>query len=158
MIFRKDYSKITPFDNAQDLILSIKTLLDQVKESNGKSPNMMVIGALGRCGRGAMDLGKAVGLDESMMTGWDMQETAKGGPFSEILAHDIFVNCIYLSSPIPPFITLDSLKEIGADRRLSVLVDVSCDPNNPYNPGELRLNNLKSPFIACLLPLIIQLF
>lgn len=126
-----------PFDNAQELISSIKLQLDQVKESNGKSPNMMVMGALGRCGRGAMDLGKAVGLDDSMMTGWDMQETAAGGPFDEILDHDIFVNCIYLSSPIPPFVTKDSLKGRGADRKLSVLVDVSCDPNNPNNPGNL---------------------
>jgi len=119
------------------LISSIKLQLDKVKESNGKSPNMMVMGALGRCGRGAMDLGKAVGLDDSMMTGWDMQETAAGGPFDEILDHDIFVNCIYLSSPIPPFVTKDSLKGRGADRKLSVLVDVSCDPNNPNNPGNL---------------------
>ena len=100
---------------------------------------MMVIGALGRCGRGAIDLGKAVGLDNSQMTGWDMKETAKGGPFNEILEHDIFVNCIYLSSPIPPFITLDSLKEYGPSKKLSVLVDVSCDPNNTNNPGKLVL-------------------
>jgi len=37
---------------------------------------------------------------------WDMEETAKGGPFREILDVDIFVNCIYLSSRIPPFLTL----------------------------------------------------
>jgi saccharopine dehydrogenase (NAD+, L-lysine-forming) len=137
LISRQKYSKIVPFDNAQELIASIKIQLDQVKETNGKSPSMLVIGALGRCGRGAMDFGKAVGLDESMMTGWDMQETAAGGPFGEILDHDLFVNCIYLSSPIPPFLTTDSLNERGAERRLSVLVDVSCDPNNPNNPGSI---------------------
>jgi saccharopine dehydrogenase (NAD+, L-lysine-forming) len=30
----------------------------------------------------------------SMSTRWDMAETAHGGPFPEILAHDIFLNCI----------------------------------------------------------------
>ena len=136
---RLKYSKITPFDNDKELIASIKTLLSQVQALNGKTPSMMVIGALGRCGRGAMDLGKAVGLDNSQMTGWDMKETARGGPFNEILEHDIFVNCIYLSSPIPPFITLDSLKEYGPSKKLSVLVDVSCDPNNTNNPGKFVL-------------------
>nr|KAJ3420157.1 Saccharopine dehydrogenase [Polyrhizophydium stewartii] len=61
-----------------------------------------------------------------------MAETARGGPFNEILDHDIFVNCIYLSSPIPPFITKDMLASPG--RRLTVLSDVSCDATNPNNP------------------------
>jgi saccharopine dehydrogenase (NAD+, L-lysine-forming) len=60
-----------------------------------------------------------------------MNETAKGGPFDEILKVDIFVNCIYLSNPIPPFLTLEQLEK---DKRLSVVVDVSCDATNPHNP------------------------
>ena len=65
---------------------------------------------------------------------WDMAETAKGGPFQEILDADIFVNCIYLSSPIPPFLTEKQIAAAGKDRRLRVVVDVSCDTTNPYNP------------------------
>ncbi len=65
---------------------------------------------------------------------WDLDETAKGGPFSEILDVDIFVNCIYLSSKIPPFITHDQIAAAGKNRRLSVVVDVSCDTTNPFNP------------------------
>ena len=66
---------------------------------------------------------------------WDLAETAKGGPFREILDVDIFVNCIYLSSKIPPFLTADFIEsEGGKDRRLSVIVDVSCDTTNPNNP------------------------
>ncbi len=38
-----------------------------------------------------------------------MEETKQGGPFAEILQHDIFVNCIYLAKKIPPFITADML-------------------------------------------------
>ena len=44
----------------------------------------------------------------------------------------IFVNCIYLSDPIPPFIEPSSLN--SADRKLSVVCDVSCDTTNPHNP------------------------
>ena len=65
---------------------------------------------------------------------WDMEETAKGGPFPEILDVDIFVNCIYLTSAIPPFISPQSLKDAGESRNLTVVVDVSCDTTNPFNP------------------------
>lgn len=44
----------------------------------------------------------------------------------------IFVNCIYLSDPIPPFIAPDSLS--SDSRKLSVVCDVSCDTTNPHNP------------------------
>ena len=71
-----------------------------------------------------------------------MKETAQGGPFKEIVESDIFVNCIYLSQPIPPFLTLDLLDL--PSRTLSVLVDVSCDPNNPHNP--LPIYNASTTF------------
>ena len=64
-----------------------------------------------------------------------MAETAKGGPFQEILDVDIFINCIYLTSAIPPFLTYDFIKTAGGkNRRLGVIVDVSCDTTNPNNP------------------------
>jgi saccharopine dehydrogenase (NAD+, L-lysine-forming) len=56
-----------------------------------------------------------------------MKETAKGGPFQEIIDVDIFVNCIYLSQPIPKFITSEFMAEAGDARRLAVVVDVSCE-------------------------------
>ena len=62
-----------------------------------------------------------------------MAETKKGGPFHEIVDDaDVFVNCIYLSLPIPPFVTKEMLDK--PERRLSVVVDVSCDTTNPHNP------------------------
>jgi saccharopine dehydrogenase (NAD+, L-lysine-forming) len=63
---------------------------------------------------------------------WDMKETARGGPFPEIIGNEIFVNCIYLSTKIPPFVTPTMLDD--ASRALSVVVDVSCDTTNPNNP------------------------
>jgi saccharopine dehydrogenase (NAD+, L-lysine-forming) len=61
-----------------------------------------------------------------------MEETKVGGPFKEILKHEVFVNCIYLSTPIPPFLTKEMLNNAG--RKLSVIADVSCDATNPHNP------------------------
>lgn len=63
-----------------------------------------------------------------------MDETAKGGPFQEILDVDIFVNCIYLASKIPPFVTKEQIIAAGKSRKLAVIVDVSCDTTNPFNP------------------------
>lgn len=75
---------------------------------------------------------------------WDLAETAKGGPFSEILDVDVFVNCIYLATQIPPFITRETIAAAGKDRRLSVVVDVSCDTTNPFNP--IPIYNINTTF------------
>lgn len=47
---------------------------------------------------------------------------------------DIFVNCIYLNQPIPPFLNADFVNKAGSERRLGCVVDVSCDTTNPNNP------------------------
>jgi saccharopine dehydrogenase (NAD+, L-lysine-forming) len=75
---------------------------------------------------------------------WDMAETAKGGPFQEILDVDVFVNCIYLATPIPPFLTAEFVERAGPSRRLSVVVDVSCDTTNPHNP--IPIYNINTTF------------
>ena len=76
-----------------------------------------------------------------------MAETAKGGPFAEILDVDIFVNCIYLSKPIPPFLTSDMLS--SPNKALSIVVDVSCDTTNPHNPIPIynEATTFKSPVL-----------
>jgi saccharopine dehydrogenase (NAD+, L-lysine-forming) len=61
-----------------------------------------------------------------------MAETKQGGPYPKILEQSIFVNCIYLSQPINPFI--DTVMLDNNLRELSVIADVSCDATNPYNP------------------------
>ena len=57
---------------------------------------------------------------------------------------DIFVNCIYLSKPIPKFITSEFMAQAGDSRRLSVVVDVSCDTTNPHNP--IPIYNINTSF------------
>jgi saccharopine dehydrogenase (NAD+, L-lysine-forming) len=62
-----------------------------------------------------------------------MAETSRGGPFSEIVDVDVLLNCVYLGAHrIPPFTTLESLST--PERRLRVICDVSCDPDNKNNP------------------------
>jgi saccharopine dehydrogenase (NAD+, L-lysine-forming) len=92
----------------------------------------MVMGAKGRCGSGACDFARAAGISNDKLMEWDMEETKAGGPFDEILKHEIFVNCIYLSTPIPPFLTKEMLDH--ETKKLSVISDVSCDATNPHNP------------------------
>lgn len=52
--------------------------------------------------------------------------SSAGGPFREIVEDaDIFVNCIYLSAKIPPFVNDEILS--SPKRRLTVICDVSAD-------------------------------
>lgn len=84
-----------------------------------------------------MDLCKDAGIPSADIIKWDMAETARGGPFAEIVEADIFINCVYLSNePIPPFVTKPQLEAAGREgrRKLSVVCDVSCDPSSPNNP------------------------
>uniref|UniRef100_A0A060T7A0 Saccharopine dehydrogenase [NAD(+), L-lysine-forming] n=1 Tax=Blastobotrys adeninivorans TaxID=409370 RepID=A0A060T7A0_BLAAD len=119
---------VKPYPYEQELVEAVKKDIASAE----KKPRVLIIGALGRCGSGAIDLLRKVGLPEENIIKWDMAETAKGGPFEEIVDADIFVNCIYLSKPIPPFVNLDALNKDS--RNLRVIVDVSADTTNPHNP------------------------
>lgn len=93
----------------------------------------MIIGALGRCGSGAIAACEASGIPTSSLIKWDLPETKKGGPFDEITQADILVNCVYLGAhKVPPFTTIEKLST--PERRLRVICDVSCDPNSENNP------------------------
>ncbi|KAK9454789.1 hypothetical protein V1511DRAFT_500972 [Dipodascopsis uninucleata] len=117
----------------EKLISEVKEkVLGVIERTGAKLPTTLVIGALGRCGSGAIDLLKKVGIPDENILKWDMAETAKGGPFPEIVQSDIFINCIYLSKKIPPFVTMETLDD--PNRKLSVIVDVSADTTNPNNP------------------------
>ena len=123
---------MSSYPNEDDLIVDVKKAIAAGKAKTGKDPRVLVIGALGRCGSGAVDLCLRAGVPTENVLKWDMAETKKGGPFSEIVESDIFVNCIYLSSKIPNFVDLQSLDT--PDRKLSVICDVSADTTNPHNP------------------------
>jgi saccharopine dehydrogenase (NAD+, L-lysine forming) len=124
---------ISSYPSEATLVNDIQAKISEARSVNKEQfPRVLVIGALGRCGTGAVNACRAAGIPEENIIKWDMAETAKGGPFKEIAEADIFVNCIYLTQKIPAFVNLESLAQPG--RRLRVICDVSCDPNNPNNP------------------------
>lgn len=137
---------LTSWKSTAAMIDGVKDLLKRACEKTGKPmPTTIVIGALGRCGQGAVWVAEQCGV---ATTKWDLAETRVGGPFPQILEHDVFANCIYLSpgSQMPPFITKDML---AGPRKLSVITDVSCDPNNPSNPIPVysRITTLADPVL-----------
>ncbi|AXI48236.1 saccharopine dehydrogenase [Sulfitobacter sp. SK012] len=91
-------------------------------------PDALIIGALGRVGAGAADLCEALGVS---VTKWDMEETAKGGPFPEILAHALFFNCILARESTPVFVPSTAMDQ---SRNLRVIGDIACDPDSAFNP------------------------
>ncbi|SCM69621.1 saccharopine dehydrogenase [Donghicola eburneus] len=106
-------------------------LRDELDRADQPRPDAIVIGALGRVGTGASDLCGELGVD---VTKWDMKETAHGGPFPEILEHDVFLNCI-LAGPRTPVFVPASAKD--TERKLSVIGDIACDPDSDFNPVPL---------------------
>ena len=115
---------VATFAGRDALLSDLGARLDRA----GARPTAIVIGALGRVGTGASDLCAALGVP---VTKWDMAETAHGGPFPEILAHDLFINCILATPGTPVFVPREA---VDAPRRLSVIGDVACDPDSDYNP------------------------
>ncbi|KAH0536505.1 mitochondrial Homoaconitase [Glutinoglossum americanum] len=144
---------VSSYSNEGLLIEDVKKwLAGGSQKTGGELPRVLVIGALGRCGKGAVDLCIKAGLPKENILEWDLEETAKGGPFSEIIESDIFVNCIYLSSSIPPFVDTKSLD--SQIRKLSVICDVSCDTTNPYNP--IPIYSINSTFANPTVPVKVE--
>ena len=105
-------------------------LLDQLGvELQGLGrPRAIIIGALGRVGSGAADLCTAMGV---AVTRWDMAETASGGPFPEVLQHEIFLNCILARPGCPVFVPASAKTD---PRALTVIGDIACDPTSDFSP------------------------
>ncbi|MBL4751308.1 MAG: saccharopine dehydrogenase [Amylibacter sp.] len=120
----KTAGAISSYAGKAALIAELKADIDATNEQ----PDALIIGALGRVGTGASDLFKALGLS---VTKWDMAETKSGGPFPEIGAHTLFLNCILASPDTPLFF---GPKDIVKNRKLRVIIDISCDPTSSYNP------------------------
>ncbi|MEU3336497.1 saccharopine dehydrogenase [Streptomyces sp. NPDC006668] len=87
----------------------------------------LVIGALGRSGRGARVALHTAGIEP---TCWDLAET-RDLDRPALLAHDVMVNCVLATSPVPPFVREQDLDDPA--RRLRTLCDVTCDVGSPLN-------------------------
>ncbi|AQZ18854.1 LYS1 (YIR034C) [Zygosaccharomyces parabailii] len=123
---------VSPYPNEDSLIKDVVGDYRAALRKGAKKPTVLIIGALGRCGSGAIDLLHKIGIPDGNIKKWDIKETSRGGPFPEIAQADIFINCIYLSKPIAPFINYELLNH--PNRRLRTVVDVSADTTNPHNP------------------------
>ena len=119
---------INIYAGRDELIQDLVNEFDDKNINNLNKPNIIVIGGLGRVGKGAIELAKSLKIN---VTVWDVDETRNGGPFPEILNHNIFINCILARPGVPIFVPHSAL---NSQRRLSVVSDVSCDPDSPYNP------------------------
>lgn len=86
-----------------------------------------MIGALGRSGRGARVALEVAGVEP---TCWDLAETRDLDRHA-LLEHELMVNTVLTTSPVPPFLTDKDLDEPG--RRLRTLCDVTCDVGSPMN-------------------------
>lgn len=112
------------YANATELTDSVAALVNQIEQP----PAAIIIGALGRVGTGAADMCNAIG---ATITKWDMVETASGGPFADILKHDLFFNCILAGPNTPVFVPQSACT---AARKLTMVGDISCDPDSAYSP------------------------
>lgn len=100
----------------------------ELASAGSQRPTALVIGALGRVGTGAADLCMAMDVP---VTRWDLEETKHGGPFPEILDHNVFFNCILARPGTPVFVPADTPQ---CPRKLTVIGDIACDPDSDFSP------------------------
>jgi len=92
-----DFPTVQPFRNETALVNQVRTEVKAAVSLNGGNwPRVIVIGALGRCGSGAVDAALKAGVPDENVLKWDMAETAHGGPFPEILECKIVSVLIFL--------------------------------------------------------------
>ncbi len=114
---------LLPFENASLLSETIKKAI----VVSQKKPRVLIIGASGRCGQGALEILKQHGAD---VTCWGREQTTDIDR-AVLLDHDILINCSLIVGDVPVFLRQEDLTE---DVALSVIADVSCDPYCPFNP------------------------
>jgi len=77
---------VKSYANQELLLTDVSARLKDGEQKAGRKPRVLVIGALGRCGRGAVDLCRQVGIPDDKILKWDLPETsAKPGPYYEII-------------------------------------------------------------------------
>jgi hypothetical protein len=122
-----DYNSTAPLKPYLDQNAMIEDIESRLKTFEAR-PRVLVIGANGRSGKGAVKFLRSVGIEP---TCWGSKDTKGKGPFEDILAYDLLINCALISEQVKPFLTNDLL---DMERNLTVISDVGCDPNGPCNP------------------------
>ena len=111
-------------DTADDMLRELQGDLRTL----GARPSAIIVGALGRVGRGAAELLTHMDV---RCTLWDVDETRDREDFPEILDHDILVNAILAAPGAPVLIPADVPSR---PRALTVIADVACDPRSDFSP------------------------
>ncbi|MEM6888997.1 MAG: saccharopine dehydrogenase, partial [Pseudomonadota bacterium] len=96
--------------------------------SGAHRPTALIIGAKGRVGTGVSDLCNAMGVATAK---WDVEETASGGPFPEVLSHQVFFNCVLAMPGTPIFVPANAAHQ---PRTITVVGDIACDPDSNFSP------------------------
>ncbi len=134
------------FDTRDD----VAAILDDLARRADRPVRAIVVGALGRSGRGAADALAAGGAE---ITRWDIAETAAldadPAARTELLGHDLLVNCVLMTGPGLRLADPDDLSR--PDCALRMISDVSCDPFSDFNP--LPLYRAPTPWSAPFLDL-----
>ncbi|RJQ81965.1 saccharopine dehydrogenase [Pseudonocardiaceae bacterium YIM PH 21723] len=98
---------------------------DRLRAAHAESG--LVIGALGRCGRGAVDALTTAGVPA---TAWDLAET-RNLDRAAIQRHQLLINAVFSSGPAEPFLTRSEIGQPGS--ALRVIADVTCDVGSAAN-------------------------
>ena len=69
------FPSVSSYPNENDLIADVKKAVVQGLEKTGKAPRVLIIGALGRCGSGAVDLCLRAGVPTENVIKWDLVRT-----------------------------------------------------------------------------------
>ena len=115
---------LSAFNDKRKLLKEISNEINSIKTL----PSAIVIGSLGRVGTGACDFCEESSLN---IKKWDLFETSSGGPFPEVLNHEILFNCVVATPNTPVFFQPNY---IDSKRKLRVIGDIACDPDSDYNP------------------------
>lgn len=120
---------------------NVDAMLTRQRDAAVEKPGALVIGAGGRSGRGAVAALAVAGITA---TEWNANET-RNIDKAALVAHDLLVNTVLVNSRVEPFVTDADLDR--ADRRLSVISDVTVDVSSDFNvlPINHEVTSWESP-------------
>ena len=117
-----DLKNLLPYKSS-DIIYNNSYIIANYIIQNNIVPQIAVIGINGHTGNGCIKLLKKLKLEYTGYTR-DMSK-------NDLHKYNIIFNCINIIHYIIPFITLDTINNFN---KMDVIVDISCDYNNKYNP------------------------
>lgn len=86
----KEVGSVKPCNTESDLLYHIVRELHDGERIARKKPRAFVMGAKGRCGKGAVELFEKIGLPADHVLKWDIDETRNNpGPYVEIAESDM---------------------------------------------------------------------